>query len=218
MECLRQLLDRHPPLLLLDTCSQVIHAGLARDAATPIRWQQCEEEAGSGLFRAVEILLAAEKLRIADLGGLAFCEGPGSVLGIRTAAVALRTWHVINPAAPLFAFQGLEVMARFLQRPELSIIADARRDSWHVARPGQPIQRVPTAELTGELVMPAGFRHWSKPPANASTLPYDLPAMLAATADQPLFRPVDAPDAFLHETPAYATWTPRVHQAPAPRA
>lgn len=217
MESLRQLLTRHAPLLLIDTCSQVIHAGVARDARTPIRWETCEEEAGSGLFRVVGALLTAEGLRIADLRGFAFCEGPGSVLGIRTAAVALRTWHVLNPS-PMFAFQGLDVVARHLNRPELSVIADARRDTWHVARLGEAITRMPSAGLTGELAMPAGFRHWSKLPAAATTVPYDVGAMLEATADQPLFRPVDSPDAFLHETPAYATWTPQVHQAPAPRS
>ncbi|MFH1497485.1 MAG: peptidase M22 [Verrucomicrobiota bacterium] len=217
MESLRQLLARHAPLLLIDTCSQVVHAGLAREAGTPIHWQTCEEEAGSGLFRAVEAVLAAEGQKIADMRGFVFCEGPGSVLGIRTAAVALRTWHVLNDA-PMFAFQGLDVVARFLNRPEVSIIADARRDTWHVARLGQAITRVPSAELSDELAMPAGFRHWSKLPATAARVPYDLGAMLAAIDDQPVFRPVDAPDAFLHETPAYATWSPQVHQAPAPRA
>ncbi len=216
MESLRQLLDHHTPLLLVDTCSQVIHAGLARDANTPMRWEIGEEEAGSGLFRAVEKLLSEENLRISDLRGFAFCEGPGSVLGIRTAAVALRTWHVLNPA-PMFAFQGLDVVARFLNQPDLTVIADARRDSWHAARIGQPICRVPSPELSGKLVMPDGFRHWSKLPAEAGRTPYNLAEMLTATVDQPLFRPVDAPDAFLHETPAYATWTPQVHQAPTVR-
>lgn len=217
MESLRQLLARHTPLLLIDSCSQVIHVGLARTADAPIRWETREEEAGSGLFHAVEALLAAEGLRIADVHGFAFCEGPGSVLGIRTAAVALRTWHVLNPS-PMFAFQGLDLVARFLNRPEIAVIADARRDSWHVARLGAAIARVPSAELAGELVMPEGFRHWSKLPANVAGVPYDIGAMLAATADQAIFRAVDAPDSFLHETPAYATWTPQVHQAPAPRA
>lgn len=216
MESLRQLLVRHAPLLLLDTCSQVIHAGLGRGDSHPIKWQRCEEEAGAGLFRTVETLLAAENLSIKALRGFVFCEGPGSVLGIRTAAMALRVWHVLNPA-PMFAFQGLDLVARFLNQPELAVIADARRDSWHVARVGQAIQRVPAAELSGPLVMPSGFRHWSKLPADTSEIPYDLAQMLAATIDQPLFRPVDAPDAFLHETPAYATWTPKVHQAPVNR-
>ena len=32
--------------------------------------------------------------------------------------------------------------------------------------------------------------------------------------DLDLFRPTDAPDAFLHEEPSYATWTPQIHRAP----
>jgi hypothetical protein len=29
-----------------------------------------------------------------------------------------------------------------------------------------------------------------------------------------LFRQTEEPDAFLHEEPSYAMWTPQVHQAP----
>ena len=35
-----------------------------------------------------------------------------------------------------------------------------------------------------------------------------------AFIDADLFRATDAPDAFLHEEPSYATWTPQIHRAP----
>jgi len=47
-------------------------------------------------------------------------------------------------------------------------------------------------------------------------VPYDLAALFAlpAVADADLFRPSPAPDAFLHEEPAYAKWVPQIHRAP----
>ena len=73
---------------------------------------------------------------------------------------------------------------------------------------------MPTAELAGELVMPEGFRHWTPLPAGVTSTPYVLADLLPRVADADLFRPTAAPDAFLHEEPAYATWTPQIHRAP----
>jgi tRNA threonylcarbamoyladenosine biosynthesis protein TsaB len=143
-----------------------------------------------------------------------FCEGPGSVLGIRTAAVALRAWRVINPGATTFAYQSLDVVARSINRPEVNVIADARRDTWHVAKVNSPLQRIPSSELHGDLVMPEHFRHWTPLPANVTTTSYDLAALLPRLCEADLFRPVTGPDAFTHEDPTYVTWTPQIHQAP----
>jgi tRNA threonylcarbamoyladenosine biosynthesis protein TsaB len=46
------------------------------------------------------------------------------------------------------------------------------------------------------------------------SLDYSAAALFAAAPDVVLFEPAPEPDAFMHETPAYAMWTPRVHQAP----
>ncbi|AHF93345.1 peptidase M22 [Opitutaceae bacterium TAV5] len=216
MPTLRQLLASRAPLLLIDSASSVIHVAVWRATGTePVR-ERCEEEAGSGVFRATERALARAGLGLADVRAFAFGEGPGSVLGIRTAAAAIRTWRVVNPA-PCFAFRGLEVVAAALARPELALIVDARRDSWHVARAGQELARVPSAELAalaGALALPEGFRHWTPLPAGAERVPYDLPAALEATADAPFFRETEEPEAFLYDVPGYALWTPKVHQAP----
>ncbi len=225
METLRHLLTHHAPLLLIDSASTVVHAGVAVGPAVGGEgwcWSQATEEAGSGVFRCVEAALTAAGLGIADIRGFAFCEGPGSVLGIRTAAVALRTWRVVNPA-PVFSYQSLALVAATLDRRGVTIVADARRDSWHAVSIGvdgnrdtasNALRRIPSAELAGPLVMPAGFRNWTPLPAGLETVSYDLPARLAAAVDHALFVPTEEPDAFMHEAPAYATWTPRVHQAP----
>ena len=215
MPSLRQLLAAHPVLLLLDSASARVQVGLWTDGdrAAP-RWRASDEEAGIGIFSGVGSLLDEAGLRVADVTAFVFCEGPGSVLGIRSAAMALRVWRVHHPAVPAFSFQSLGLVARALGDPAVSVIADARRDTWHVARLGAPLRRVPTAELTGPLVMPEHFRHWTPLPIGVQRTPYDLAALLPALAEADLFQPAAAPDAFLHEEPAYVTWTPQVHQAP----
>jgi tRNA threonylcarbamoyladenosine biosynthesis protein TsaB len=80
---------------------------------------------------------------------------------------------------------------------------------------GEPLRRIPTSELTGELVMPEHFRHWSPLPAGVRLVPYSLPDLLQHVEDADLFHETDAPDAFLHEEPTYVKWIPQIHRAPA---
>jgi tRNA threonylcarbamoyladenosine biosynthesis protein TsaB len=151
-------------------------------------------------------------------GCFVFCAGPGSLLGIRTTAVLLRTWTTLKPR-PCFSYQSLEMVARGPQASGMAVIADARRDSWHlVARDAQgtplPVQRVPAQDLPAMRCMPEHFRHWAPLPSGTRRVPYDVGELLRATADVPLLQESPEPEAFLHEDPQYVTWTPRVHQAP----
>jgi tRNA threonylcarbamoyladenosine biosynthesis protein TsaB len=216
MPSLNGILAAHAPLLLLDAASTRVQVALFGPDGTA-RWAVADEEAGVALFRGVESL----GVDLAQVRGFAFCEGPGSILGIRTAAMALRTWQALAPR-PVFAFRSLEIVAHDLARrgprENFSVIADARRGAWHCVevRSGAagPLQRVNAAALTGGLFMPENFRTWAPRPAETKTTGYDLATLLPRVAGVDLFRATGAPDAFLHEDPSYLTWTPRVHRAP----
>jgi tRNA threonylcarbamoyladenosine biosynthesis protein TsaB len=210
MPSLRQILRENSPVLLIDAASARIQVGLL-DAAAPPRWSASTEEAGVAVFACLDELGAD----IARVRAFAFCEGPGSILGIRTTAMALRAWNVLSPR-PTFAYFSLAVIALALARPGADAIADARRGHWHRWGEGGRLECVPLAELAGEHLTPRELRHWDPLPPRTATVPYDLAALLArpevAAAD--LFRPTAEPDAFLHRAPAYAEWTPQIHRAP----
>jgi len=219
---LRQLLSRHPTLLLADTCSTRVEVALWRDGQLqPVAVATIDAEATSGLPEAVERVLTAATTHVRALDAVAFCSGPGSVLGIRLAAATLRTWRALRPDLALYGYASLPLLAT--AHPDLTIIADARRETWHTvrARSATHIERVPSADLAAlsaehALGTPATFRSWSKPPADVAIRPleYSPSALFTAAPDADLFAAAPEPDAFMHETPAYATWTPRVHQAP----
>jgi tRNA threonylcarbamoyladenosine biosynthesis protein TsaB len=214
MPSLRQLLAAHPVLLLLDAASARVQVALwAGDSRAAPLWWSGDDEAGVAIFAGVESLLAQAGRSIGGVEAFAYCEGPGSLLGIRTAAMALRVWSAPEQI-PVFAYQSIELVVRSLADPDLSVIVDARRELWHVAKLGSPARRVPTAALTGALAMPEHFRHWSALPANVGRVPYDLAALLPALADEDLFQPSAEPDALRPEPPTYAAWTPQVHRAP----
>lgn len=217
---LRQLLADKSPLLLADTASTLVQAAFFPGNGQVPRRAASSAQAGSALFETVGAVL--DKVPFAEVRAVVFCEGPGSTLGIRTAAAACRAWRVVNPSLGIFAYKSLELVSAALNRPGAAVICDARRDSWHFSMPGQPLRRVPTAELPRQaadvLLMPEHFATWTPMPAGVATTPYDLETLWQAAADRPLIAPSDAPDAFLHEQPAYVTWTRQVHQAAVPKA
>ena len=143
MSTLRQLLAAHESVLLLDAASARVQVGILGGGEGSGRWAESEEEAGVGIFRGIEEMGV-------DLSGVAafvFCEGPGSVLGIRTVAMALRVWLTLAPR-PVYAYRSLALVAEALGRDDVAVIADARRDSWHRCRRGGPMERVSTSALT----------------------------------------------------------------------
>ncbi len=221
MLSLRQILARHPSLLLIDSSSSLIQVGLFLADRAPT-WESLETDAGSGIFAATETLLKRTNAAFISIDAFAFCAGPGSVLGIRTAAVAVRTWNVIRER-PVFSFSGLELVAHAQKINRMgrnfSVIADARRATWHrvmVNTDGamQPLHRVSATELAGDLMMPTTFRHWTPLPPGIERVPYFVSQMLAELGETSLFSENSDPDAFLHEAPDYLTWTPRIHRAP----
>ncbi|HUJ42146.1 MAG TPA: peptidase M22 [Opitutaceae bacterium] len=226
MASLTSLVARHGNVLLIDSASAVVQAGLWRREGGPI-WQQSDKEAGIAIFACTAAVLADAGLGVTDLGCLVFCEGPGSILGIRTAAMALRTWRTREPPGPpAYAYRSLELVAQDLRssksaRP-FAVVADARRDAWHWVEVADgtalgSLRRVPRsalAEFGGARFMPDGFRVWSPPPGTVSAVPYSLVALWGRQRDADLLRPAPEPDAFLHEDAVYVPWTPRIHRAP----
>lgn len=210
MPSLSQILRGQSPLLLVDAASARIQVAVLGEGAPP-RWSARDEEAGVGLFECLDDL----DTEIGSVRAFAFCEGPGSILGIRTSAMALRAWNVLMPR-PMFGYFSLAVVARALGRPQTGVIVDARRGLWHRFTDGGGLERVPASELSGDLVTPEGFRHWDGLPPGTSLVPYDLAALFAlpSVAEADIFRRTEAPDAYLHQEPSYAKWTPQIHRAP----
>jgi len=224
MPSLSQLLTSHATLLVLDAASTRVQTGLLR-RAKPAIWHTAAGEAGAELFHGTESVLREAGASLDDVDGFLFCEGPGSMLGVRSVAMALRTWQVLR-LRPIFAYQSLAVAGRYAWSQaaprEFTVIADARRDTWHcqpVHADGRvgPLQRVPSAGLPGgEYVIPENFRAWAEPPAPARTCSYGLPAIFGSLENEDLFRQTDLPDAFSHAAPEYKKWSAQIHQAPSP--
>lgn len=220
MAHIAQLLASHRRILVLDAASTRVAVGLLCVDESAI-WAQSSEEAGQGVFRGTETVLKQAGLTLDAVDAFVFCTGPGSMLGTRTVAMTLRTWLVLKPR-PVYAYQSLAALARaeWSRQPRaFAVIADARRETWHVqgvAADGTlaPLQRLGASELpAGERLTPAEFRAWSARPDGVTDGRYDLAAIFAHLGTADLFHADPAPDAFQHDAPDYKKWSAQTHSA-----
>jgi tRNA A37 threonylcarbamoyladenosine modification protein TsaB len=126
--------------LFIDAATPVIQVGIWQKK----NWQvllTSTEEALTAIFKLVdETLRVAGNLKIQDLSGIGFCNGPGSLLSLRLALAAIRTWSQIYKAThgselPVVAYTSLNLGARFVlkQKPKLPfcILAPGRNRTWY---------------------------------------------------------------------------------------
>jgi tRNA threonylcarbamoyladenosine biosynthesis protein TsaB len=220
MAHIAQLLASHRRILVLDAASTRVEIGLLQPHE-PALWAQSSDDASQAVFRSTETVLKQAGLSLDGIDAFVFCAGPGSMLGTRTIAMTLRTWVLLKPR-PTYSYQSLAVVARaeWSLRPRaLAVIADARRETWHVQSVAVDgtlvaLQRRAATDLpAGELLTPALFRAWSTRPPDATDCSYDLGTIFAQIGDADLFTADAAPDAFQHEAPEYKKWSAQIHSA-----
>ncbi len=214
------------PILVIDSASQEIVVG------TGSAWARRADEAGIGVFTGAGDVLRLTGVALEQLGAIVFCEGPGSLLGVRIAAMAIRAWNATRapggegPAC--FSYRSLELVAADLLDSGMigvnegfAVITDARRSAWNtleVAADGafSHMRRVPAGDLEAggqPIFHPEGFARWQPLPARARGAAYRPERVLALARKFPLLRPCAEPEAFLIEAPEYRKTT-TAHPSP----
>jgi len=229
------LMDRPPhtrfPILVLDAASTTTHVGLGSDKAE-WSWQTSSDESGIALFRGVASCLKKQGLSLGSVRTVIFCEGPGSMLGIRTAAMAIRTWATggifSNPSFLAYSSLALamEGVPSDSDSDPMAVAIDARRKSWYCLQrplPGispQEIRRIPVTEMdkiASVFLLPDGFPVWNSRPKGGRNCPYRPKSLESPEVRNAILRPVERPDAFIIDPPVYQRWTPRIGRS-VPRA
>lgn len=217
-----------PPILYVDAASQVVALGLqVGNAPDSTIWRRTEANADVGMFQATEELLHGSTIEVTDLRTIVFCEGPGSLLGVRLAAMMIRTWSILprEHTLQVFAYRSIALLAADLiasgQAPPFRIITDARRHTWNMLAVSGAgvlgeVARVATTDLSDNdspVFHPREFRTWQPLPDFAQVVSYRPESVAVLGIKSDLLRPVKSPDAFMTEMPTYKTWEPK-QQAP----
>ncbi len=168
--------------------------------------------------------LAQSLLEVADLGwgdlrALALNQGPGSVLGIRAAAMSLQAWSVVH-RIPVHGWSGHLAAAWVAVGTCDGIVSEGRGGAWVLQRVGPEgpvgtLAEVEPAQVAGLRLRPlaGGFRH-SLPRGMGDEVDA-WPALPGLLASRGLAVATGHPDA-LNSPAAHALWSGRRHGASAP--
>ena len=177
-----------------------------------------------GLFPMVETALHSAECKLSNVNGFIYCEGPGSVLGLRICAMAIQTWgYLSKPKAEYFHYNSLELTAALivLDETELTralLISDWKKDTWHSIEINQgnvgtitSINDQTVREWNeGPLFYLPQRKGWQRAPANAITLEYSPHRLPEATH---LLRATKTIELYASNMSVFQKWVPQHHRA-----
>ena len=214
------------PALLLDGSGTCFFAGVLAREGDWLAFEKAVEPALESLFDTVGQVLRKAGLELDAIQSYIYCEGPGSVLGLRLCAMAIETWRRLQPApGATYAYNSLHLAAAHLLQqsestPDSLLISDWKKDTWNGLRINAgaltavaPIRTDELADWQGPLYHLPARKGWQRPPANAIELSYDperLPQLLATPG---LVRPTDGVVLYQSGLNTFQKWTPDRHRA-----
>ncbi len=214
------------PLLVLDTSSRKTWVGL-KLAPDQLIAKSEEQDPSKTLFKLIDSLLAEAGITLPDLAAIALCSGPGSMLGARTASMAIRAWKGIGiPAArTVYSYNSLQVgaliAAQSLDDNAGWVVTDARRSSWNALRyplsPNAELHLIANEDLeaTSEpIVTFHEFPSWTKTSAPLCKLHYDPTPIFESDAYLSILEPCEEASPLTIRSNEYKKWDAKIHSAP----
>lgn len=172
-------------MLAIDTSSRRACVGLF-DEKGALSYRTSEEDASLSLFPLIKHVLKEFDWQLSDINSIAFCQGPGSMLGIRTAIMGIRTWQGVKliEGKQIYSFSSLAIGAElvrlsFPSEKTYLIITDARRNSWNALKVEGasigPVQIIDNAAIEAETIPLFSFNEfptWTHTQAHIQCLSY----------------------------------------------
>jgi tRNA threonylcarbamoyladenosine biosynthesis protein TsaB len=213
------------PGLVIDGSGASVFVGLL---GTEGKWlSQVNKKSAplEGLFPSVEAVLHSAQFQISDVHNFIYCEGPGSVLGLRLCAMAIQTWgHLCELDVRYFAYNSLELMAALIVSDisgvnHALLISDWKKDAWNsiLIREGQAgaITTIDNQTVSnwkeGPLFYLPQRKGWQKVPENATTLEYDPQRLPEAMQ---LLKKTKKIELYTSNMNVFRKWVPQRHRAP----
>lgn len=214
--------------LVIDGSGSTVFAGLL-DAND--QWLAKVERPGAPLeelFPAIDAALKEADAQLSDAISYLYCEGPGSVLGLRLCAMAIETWTRLYPqSAQLYKYNSLQLTALSLLHatPELQdalIVSDWKKGAWNAlyikggeVGDTEVIDDEGMAAWNGALYHLPQRKGWQSPPSNAQTLNYD-PSLIDQVRHHPaLLQATESVELYSSGINTFQKWTPTRHRAQA---
>ena len=214
-------LSRHRLPLLVDASSQV-QVGIP-DSKGWLSLVREEKPALESLFVAIPKSLEEIDASISAIDAILFCEGPGSTLGLRVAATAVKTILRENEPSPtLFTYNALDLAAILSNDASRPILAPFRKGKRFLRRPIEDsaigsieILEEPISEsLATEALHLPSLRSWETLPEGLDVLDYDLSHIAGLAGIAPILRPAEIPEVVTPLPAEFRKWKPARNLSP----
>ena len=169
------------------------------------------------LFKAIPKSLGQIDSSATAIDAILFCEGPGSTLGLRIAATAVKTILRENEPSPaLFTYNALDLAAILSNDTARLILAPFRKGKRLLRRPASDsaigsieVLEEPISELLSKeaLHLPS-LRSWETLPEGLDVLDYDLSRTEGLSGLAPILRPAEMPEVFTPLPAEFRKWKP----------
>lgn len=211
------------PTLVLDAGGSRIYGGLLAHNQW-VHWESSEEQALESLYSLTRSCLRESRQTLADLKAFAFCDGPGSTLGLRLASAAILTWQQLSgESLPVYHYHSLQLTC-FPLRPSGNpadswLITDYRKNDWLGTSLDRPdcIEQLDTERVTslsGPVYYLPQRKSWIPPPRPTQTVAYPFETLPSFLASPNPGRLEERPLLALPGKSDYRKWTPERHRAP----
>lgn len=113
------------------------------------------------LFVILKEIFDSAKISISEISAFGFCQGVGSILGIRTASATLSTFRAVNQKSICFTWDLLEVYSQILkdENSEFALICPSRKNFANICtfKNGEfSAQEIPSSEIQN-IALPKYF-------------------------------------------------------------
>ena len=173
-------LDKHNfPALVMDGSCPQFFTGVLKQADA---WSAQRSAAGAPLeylHSSVSDVLTESAMQLADIQSFIYCAGPGSILGLRLCAMAIKTWQfTAQNTVRLWAYDPLQLAAhQYFQSQNIEkncwIICAWKQDFWHLVslqngciQPTQVVRQAAVDQYRGPLYYMQQRRHWNQTPGS----------------------------------------------------
>lgn len=216
-------LSEHQPLMVLDASGSLLQTGIVQDG----KWlsQACRlGDALEDLFTLCESCLDQAHMSLQDLRGYLFCEGPGSMLGIRIAAMAVNTWRCLPELDhPLHAYRSMDLATLDIAAKEqiecLSLVSRLRRKAY-IRTDWSKEKGFSDPYIAGDSELDKGSENLrelilkgSAVDSAPDSVPYSIECLpqILSRAELPLYA-IDSAAPFQIQKPEYQRWQGERHR------
>lgn len=211
-------------ILFLDASSPMVQVGILHQNKW-IGYFKSKEQVLQSLFQGVEVSLKMAGMELEEITSFAYCEGPGSLLGIRVVAMAIRGWIELEifKDKEVYGYNSFELSLELIKKVynydgSYYVVSGARKGVWNIlgSEENGNVREIEDSELKklrGDLWYFKQRKLSSEErDLDLREFDYNLENCAESFEEKELLRKIEEPDVLFVREQEYVKWDSKRHQ------